>query len=88
LPRGGIEGKRISTEEVLIYPNPAKNFIKLSHREKLEYYKILNVLGKVVQQGYYNEEGISLNNTISSGHYLLYVQFESGTQGYGRLVVE
>ena len=84
----GIEGKRISAEEVLIYPNPAKNFIKLSHREKLEYYKILNVLGKVVQEGYYNEEGISLNNTISSGHYLLYVQFESEIQGYGRLVVD
>lgn len=84
----GIDTKRISIEEVLIYPNPAKNYIKLSHREKVDYYKIVDVLGKVIQEGYYTNEEINLPKNISTGLYLVYVQFESGTQGYGRLVVD
>jgi Secretion system C-terminal sorting domain len=84
----GIDGKRISTEEVLIYPNPAQQHIKLKHREPISYYKIIDALGKTIQEGEYNAEGIQLLSEISSGTYLIYTQFESGTQGFGKLLVE
>jgi Secretion system C-terminal sorting domain len=84
----GIDGKRISTEEVLIYPNPAQQHIKLKHREAINYYKIIDALGKTIQDGKYNAEGIQLLSEISPGTYLIYTQFESGTQGFGKLLVE
>lgn len=83
----GIDGKRISTEEVIIFPNPAVDHINLKHREKIKYYQILDAQAKVVQKGSYSEEGIQLNVELAKGAYLLHVEFESGTQGFGKLLL-
>ncbi len=83
----GIDGKRISTEEVIIFPNPAVEHINLKHREKIKYYQILDAQAKVVQKGSYSEEGIQLNVELAKGAYLLHVEFESGTQGFGKLLL-
>lgn len=83
----GIDGKRISTEEVIIFPNPAVDHINLKHRENIKYYQILDAQAKVVQKGSYTEEGIQLNVELAKGAYLLHVEFESGTQGFGKLLL-
>lgn len=84
----GIDGKRISTEEVLICPNPTQQQFMLKHIENIVYYKLLDALGKTVQEGKYTQDGIQLQSEIVPGTYLIYTQFESGTHGFGKVLVE
>ena len=54
-----------------VYPNPSKNYIKVSNVENLEHYVIYNISGKEVSQGKISpKEQIDISN-LTSGVYLL-----------------
>lgn len=57
---------------IKIHPNPASSFIKLSHIDENEPYKIYNILGVKISEGFYNNL-IDLQN-FKSGIYILHLK--------------
>jgi hypothetical protein len=56
-----------------IYPNPVSNVLRITSKERLDYIKILNALGREVLSSYENEIHVS---NLSSGLY--FVKIVSG----------
>ncbi len=76
----GIE--EFSTENVSIYPNPAKDYIVVVGAEKSSL-KIFNTIGKLVLEKEINSKEEKINvNDLSNGLYFVKVEFATGgTQG-------
>lgn len=61
-------------ESISLYPNPSKNEIKISGLKEAKNYKIINILGIVVNEGIMSEnENINIQN-LSNGIYFLKFQ--------------
>lgn len=62
------------SDEITIYPNPVSNFlnIKLNSNNTTSTYKIINIVGKVIQSGELNTTQLNITN-LNSGLYILEV---------------
>ena len=72
-------GENTNEENILVYPNPATEFIQLSISRQQATYKIVDLSGKLVQQGILlvGDEQINISN-LQSGLYLLRTEDEMG----------
>ncbi|MBN9292552.1 MAG: T9SS type A sorting domain-containing protein [Flavobacteriia bacterium] len=57
-------------EDVQVFPNPTTEIFFLKNGEIVDTYKIIDMNGKVVQQGYHNAQIITVLE-LESGFYLL-----------------
>ncbi|WP_298419467.1 LamG-like jellyroll fold domain-containing protein [uncultured Kordia sp.] len=66
-----------NSSEVSLYPNPAKNFVKVNGLKANESYTIYNTIGAIVKSGTVaNNEEIAINN-LTNGLYFL--KFKNGS---------
>lgn len=83
----GIEDIPYNIESVKIYPNPASEFIQLSHSEKIKSYQIFDTQGKLMQSGDYSENAINVK-AFANGMYYVHVLLNDDTQAFGKLLKE
>jgi photosystem II stability/assembly factor-like uncharacterized protein len=61
-----------SASKPILYPNPAYDFLYLKNSDNLEYYKILDLQGRVVSEG---KPGVSIPvSSLAPGGYVLYLE--------------
>jgi hypothetical protein len=87
----GTNINNINKEEVLFYPNPAKDYIYLTNPEKIKSIKIYNMLGMLLQShdnnnGQLIPHSIDLNN-LQAGIYLVYCTSKTNAVYTKRLVI-
>ena len=63
--------------EFALYPNPANDVLNFKSKEKIKFAKIINIAGQVVQKQMVNGNKMQLNN-LTSGLYIVEIQFENG----------
>lgn len=74
------EEMKKTEDEILVYPNPAEDYIQIRNAALNEKFQILNVLGEVVRSGAI-EEGLSIDITeLESGNYIIQVDKNSQIQ--------
>lgn len=61
--------------EVQVFPNPTTEILFLKNGEIIQTYRILDMNGKVVQEGYHNAQIITLLD-VEPGFYLLEMKAE------------
>jgi len=65
---------------LLIYPNPAKNYIQvqaIDHHHKLESFQILTLDGKIKQGGILKSDRINISG-LNTGMFLLNIKTDNG----------
>lgn len=76
----GISEIDISKTKISTYPNPANNFITIQNRQNLTdnfEYKILDLTGRIVKNGYSNfNEQINIES-LTNGNYIIQIQTDS-----------
>ncbi|MEM8890329.1 MAG: sulfatase-like hydrolase/transferase, partial [Bacteroidota bacterium] len=79
----------LSYDAILVYPNPAKNYLRLDvgeNESKFLFYRLLDLQGRSLLKGDQFESEISLEGLIP-GHYMLQLGFEGG-QVHRMVIVE
>lgn len=74
----------IDNEQLLIVPNPANEVIQLKSDLLISYYKIIDLNGRVIAQG--NFDNSLLIDTLESGSYLIQAVLSNGTIATQRLI--
>lgn len=72
------EKKDIQKKELVIYPNPAKDEISISSKEKFTEFSIMNLTGQVVKKGNFNQK-INVSE-LKKGIYLLSLKSKEATE--------
>lgn len=71
----------ISSVPVVIYPNPAKNFVMVKHSEIINKISVINTLGQVVQESEYNSQEVSIDiSSLPEALYILKIDSDTHTQ--------
>ena len=70
---------------VKIYPNPANEYLNLSHSEKIVSYRMADMLGRIVLETRFLEEPIDIRH-LKTGPYIIQVMLSNGSQGFGRFL--
>lgn len=72
-----------------VYPNPAKDIIRIQTQEELSSYEILNILGQVLLKGNFQsgENNISLES-LSKGTYILNLNIADGSSQSSKIIKE
>jgi hypothetical protein len=83
----GVDNEEKKNQELIIYPNPTKNFFKFRYSSKINSYKILDYTGKIVLQGEYLEDGVNVE-LIPAGLYMVQILLENNKQVFGKLIKE
>lgn len=65
------------SNSVVIYPNPAKNFIKINNKGSLENISVYDILGKLVLKSNIANNEIDISN-LKSGIYLFKIETSTG----------
>ncbi len=65
---------------LVIYPNPIRNFIGIKSGEKIKRIKIFDILGVEIYSNVFNTSEIVINNKFHSGIYLIEVETDSEIQ--------
>lgn len=83
----GIE--EIPNVDFLVYPNPAKNRVKIISQQFIEEVNVMNVQGKTIQK----MQPIKTNNIIDvslmdSGIYIVQCRFKNGAMSYKKIVLQ
>ncbi len=82
-----VKNPTATSKEVIIYPNPAEDFIFLSGNKAFEDITIYNMQGSMVKQFGMPAIDAALNiNDLASGIYLLKGSSRNGLMGYARFV--
>ncbi len=61
----------INQKNIIVYPNPAKSFIKISGLQKSTYYEIFSIDGKFIKKGISNPDSEINISTLVKGTYVL-----------------
>lgn len=90
-----IAGKKdISTRteklqtELLVYPNPSADFIRISSDKSLKSAQLIDPTGKIVFITDLRGKSAVLHPEISNGWYLMNIEFEDGTHSVQKWMVE
>ena len=83
----GIPNIRFNIDPVNIFPNPANEYLNLSHSEKIVSYRMADMLGRIVMESRFLEEPIDIKE-LKTGAYIIQVMLSNGSQGFGRFVKE
>ena len=83
----GLPNIPFNIDPISIYPNPANEYLNLSHSEKIVSYRMADMLGRIVLEEKYFYQPIDLRN-FTAGTYVIQVMLSNGSQGFGRFVKE
>lgn len=61
----------INQKNIIVYPNPAKSFIKISGLQKSTDYEIFSIDGKFIKKGISNPDSEINISTLVKGTYVL-----------------
>ncbi len=81
----GINTQSKSLEKVQIFPNPSSEFIDFSSDRKIEYYNILDISGKMVQHGKYENQKIEIRK-LPRGIYIVKILLENNSLSIEKFV--
>ena len=71
----GIEDEFGIESKILVFPNPANEVLYIDSELNLTKYKVLNIFGKVIEQGVLSDQQIALN-LINPGVYFISFEIE------------
>ncbi len=83
----GLPNIPFNIDPINIFPNPANEYLNLSHSEKIVSYRMADMLGRIVLESRFLEEPIDIKQ-LKTGAYIIQVMLSNGSQGFGRFVKE
>ena len=78
IPTGILERK--NADNVVIFPSPTHNQLKISGAESGKKFSILNVFGEVMQKGIITENNTIDIKFLKNGNYFLHIEVNNGIQ--------
>ncbi len=81
----GVDDVPFTIEPLKVYPNPASDFVQLSHTEEIESYKIYDATARLITSGKYLNN-IDVSN-LANGLYYVHVMLKDHSQAIAKVVV-
>ncbi len=79
--------KTQNTNDIIIYPNPFKNYIEIKSPTLIQQYFITDISGRIIQQEKMKNTIINLSN-VPSGLYLVMIEDVNGNKSYNKIIKE
>lgn len=84
-----LSNNEFEKNDLVVFPNPAIDYVYIKNINSNSTYKIFNLLGSEVKKGFLQSENSSINlNSLKSGVYLIQIHDANGNQFAEKIVIE